>query len=86
MEIKELSFLENLSGNDNKTSAMDSVIGGHDDDYSYIYDLLEDFFHPSFEKETEVTELESEPEIGLGSFSMATAAPSAIGVPESPFK
>ncbi len=83
MEIKELSFLENLSGNDNKTSVMDSVIGGHDDDYSYIYDLLEDFFHPFFEKETEVAEAEPEMVADIDTLSVAS---SFIGVPESPFE
>ncbi len=65
MEIKELSFLENLSGNDNKTSVMNSVIGGYDDDYSYIYDFLDYFFHPFFEEE--VDEVASA-EIGVPKF------------------
>ncbi len=83
MEIKELSFLENLSGNGNKTSAMDSVIGGNDDDSSYIYDLLDYFLAPLFKQEIEETE--PEPEMDL-EFAMTTSAPSAVGVPESPFK
>lgn len=80
MEIKELSFLDNLSDNGKKNFAMDSVIGGHDDDYSYIYDFLDDFLHPFLEKEIEVPE----PEMDFG-FSMTTSAPSRVGVPDFPF-
>ncbi len=83
MEIKELGFLENLSGNDNKTSAMDSVIGGHRYGHSYSYDFDSYFSHPVFDqlkdfdfgKEIEVTE------VAVGRFAVTSAL---IGVPDRP--
>lgn len=92
MEIKELSFLDNLSDNGKETSSKDSVIGGHSYDYSYDFDGY--FPHPLLDKlkdfdlgniTIEVTEPEPKPEMSLGSFSMATAAPSGAGVPGYPF-
>ncbi len=91
MEIKELSFLENLSGNDNKTSVMDSVIGGHSYHYShsYCYDFNSYFSHPLLDKlkdfdlgkiTIKVTKPEPEPVS-----SIAIAANSQAGIPDSPF-
>ena len=52
MEIKELSFMENLSDNDKQTFVRDSVIGGHSYDYSYSYSS--DYYgysdHPFFQE------------------------------------
>ncbi len=52
MEIKELSFMENLSDNDKETSEKDSVIGGHSYGYShsYSYDFDSYFSHPVFDQ------------------------------------
>ncbi len=80
MEIKELDFLENLSGNDKKTSVINSVIGGHDDDSSYIYDLLDYFLAPIFEKEREETEPKPR------SVRRPRSASSLAGIPKSPFE
>ena len=54
MEIKELSFMENLSDNDKGTSTKDSVVGGHSyhysHSYSYSYDFDSYFSHPLLDK------------------------------------
>ncbi len=91
MEITELNFLENLSGNGNKTSAMDSTIGGHDDNYSYDFDGY--FSHPVVDKIIdfdlgeiimEVTQPEPEPKIESFHESSQSAAPGGTGVPRAP--
>ena len=76
MEIKELSFMENLSDNDKETSAKDSVTGGH----SYGYDLHGYFSHPLLDKlkdldfgniTIELIQPEPEPELEISSISTA---------------
>ena len=88
MEIKELSFMENLSDNDKKTSTKDSVIGGHSYDYSYSSDYYDYSDHPFFEEiiidfdfgkiVIEVPQAEPEPRF-------AFAIGSGAGVPDFPF-
>ncbi len=89
MEIKELSFLENLSDNGKKTSAMDSVIGGHRYGHSYGYDFHGYFSHPIFDKlkdfdfgkiKIEVIKPEPEPVSDI-----SIALNSQAGIPDSPF-
>lgn len=48
MEIKELSFMENLSEEGQDTSAMDNVVGGHG--YGHGYGFHGYFPHPYFVK------------------------------------
>ncbi len=95
MEIKELSFLENLANNGNETSAKDSVIGGHSYDYShsYSYDFDSYFSHPVFDKLKDfdfgnivikVTKPKPEPE-PEPEFDVAFSISSIAAVPDSPF-
>ena len=48
MEIKELSFMENLSDNGKEIYAKDTVVGGHS--YGYSYDFHSYFSHPLLDK------------------------------------
>ncbi len=95
MEIKELSFMENLSGNDKETFVRDSVIGGHSYHYShsYSYDFHSYFSHPVFDQlkdfdfgkiTIDVIKPEPKPK-PEPEFDVAFSISSIAAVPDSPF-
>lgn len=90
MEIKELSFMENLSGNGKEAFARNGLVGGHSYSSSSDYDSYSS--HPFFEEiiidfdfgsiVVEVPQAEPEPEPEL----VASSIHSGAGLPKFPPK
>ena len=74
MDIKELSFMQNLSDNGKEISAKDSIVGGDSYGYSHILEgIVIDFDFGSIVIEVTEPEPEPEPEPTIRTFAQYNA-------------